>query len=153
MKRKLIAVLVSNLFVGCTVGYAQETGLKWTGDVSVGLRYVNVNATDSSKFREYRDLDSGVTTALDVRGENDTHRFTLFAENIAKDDQYIDIRATRFGMWKLRLYDNEVKHRFGSGPGARSPYAGIGSNTLTATFPNANVSSWNVFDDSRERRD
>ena len=153
MRRKLIAVLVSNLFLGCSAAYAQETGLKWTGEVSLGLRYVHESARDPSKFREYRDLDTSPITVLDLKAENDTHRFNIFAENIGKDDQYIDIRGTQFGQWKFRLYDNELRHRFGSGPGALSPFSGMGSNTLTAVFPNANVASWNGFDDSLKRRD
>jgi len=48
MKRKLIAVLVSNLFVGCTVGYAQETGLKWAGFFHLLTRMGHVSGLSRS---------------------------------------------------------------------------------------------------------
>ena len=151
MKRKLIAVLLINL-LAASLTHAQQ-GLRWTGEASFGLRLVDENARDPSKFREYRDLDDDPITVLDVRGENDERRYSLFLENITQDDRYIDIRAVRFGIWAFRLYDNELRHRFGSGPGALSPYAGVGGDTLTATFPRLNVGTWNPFDDSLKRRD
>ena len=153
MKSKLIAVCIASLFAGASSVPAQQTGLKWTGEVSLGLRYVHVNAGDPSKFREYRDLDTNALTMLDLRAESDTHRFMLFGENIGQDDQYIDVRGSKVGTWKFRLYDNEVRHRFGSGPGARSPYFGIGTNVITALLPNLNPGNWNTFDDSLKRRD
>ena len=157
MKRKLIAVLVANLFVGAGAAYAQSTGLKWTGEVSAGLRMSSVKATDDSKFREYRDIgDTDLLNVFDIRGDSETHRFNIFMENFGTDDRYIDIRGTEFGKWKFRLYNNELRHRFGSGPGALSPYSGIGSNTLTSAFDAAtrnNPNTWNRFDDSLKRED
>ena len=152
MKRKLIAVLIANLFAASSIAHAEED-LKWTGEVTLGGRGVSIKANDPSKFREYRDLDDDPITVIDVRSENDTRRYNIFLENIGRDDQYIDIRGVRFGAWKFRLYDNELRHNFGLGPGALSPYSGIGSDTLTSTFPRTVVSTWNPFDDSLKRRD
>jgi MtrB/PioB family decaheme-associated outer membrane protein len=152
MKRKLIAVLVANAFVGSAIA-ADGAGLKWTGEVGVGLRYVNESARDDSKLREYRDLDTDPVLFLDLKGDSDTHRFNLFIENPTTDDRYWTILGQQYGTWRFRLYGNEVRHRWGSGAGARSPYAGIGSETLTATLPNFNVGTWNTFDASIRRRD
>jgi MtrB/PioB family decaheme-associated outer membrane protein len=155
MKRKLIAVLVSNLFVGTGAAYAQSTGLKWTGEVTAGLRYSSVKANDDSKFREYRDISDGtdLINAFDLRAQDDRRRFSIFFENLGSDDKYFDFRGTEYGNWKFRLYDSEFRHRFGSGPGALTPFSGVGSSVLTGTFPNLNPGTWNRFDDSLKRRD
>lgn len=152
MKPKLIAVLVANAFVGSAVA-ADAPGLRVTGEVGVGLRYVKENASDTSKLREYRDLDTDPITFLDVRAEDQSRRYNFFVENITTDDRNWTVLGQQFGAWRFRLYGNEVRHRFGSGAGARSPFSGIGTDTLTATLPNLNVSTWNAFDNSLRRRD
>jgi MtrB/PioB family decaheme-associated outer membrane protein len=152
MKPKLIAVLVANAFVASAFA-ADGTGLKWTGEVGLGFRYVKDKASDPSKLREYRDLDTDPINFLDVRGDSDTHRFNFFVENVTTDDTYFTLLGQQYGAWRFRLYGNELRHRFGQGPGALSPYAGIGSNTLTATLPNLNPGTWNSFDHSLRRRD
>jgi putative beta-barrel porin MtrB/PioB len=155
MKRKLIAVLVANLFAGTGAAYAQSTGLKWTGEVSAGLRYTAIKANDDSKFREYRDIGNGtdLINSFEMRAEDERRRFSIFFENLGSDDKYLDVRGTEYGNWKFRLYDSEFRHRFGSGPGALTPFTGVGSSVLTGTFPNLNPATWTPFDDSLKRRD
>ncbi|MDO8630514.1 MAG: MtrB/PioB family outer membrane beta-barrel protein, partial [Phycisphaerales bacterium] len=65
----------------------------------------------------------------------------------------LDFRGGKYGAFKYQLYDTELRHNFGSGFGARSPYAGIGGTTLTAGFPNVTPTAWNTFDHSYSRRD
>ena len=89
MKRKLIAVLVANAFVGSAIA-ADGAGLKWTGEVGVGLRYVNESARDDSKLREYRDLDTDPVLFLDLKGDSDTHRFNFFVENVTGTETFTD---------------------------------------------------------------
>jgi MtrB/PioB family decaheme-associated outer membrane protein len=152
MRPKIIAVLVANAFLGSAFA-ADGTGLKWTGEVGLGIRYVSDKANDTSKLREYRDLDTDAITVFDLRGTSDTHRFNFFVENLTTDDTYFTLLGQQYGAWRFRLYGNELRHRFGDGPGARSPYTGIGTPTLTATLPNVNVGTWNGFDNSLRRRD
>jgi MtrB/PioB family decaheme-associated outer membrane protein len=152
MRPKLIALLVANAFVGSAFA-ADATGLKWTGEVGLGFRYVKDKASDPSKLREYRDLDTDPINFLDLRGDSDTHRFNLFVENITTDDRNFTLLGQQYGAWRFRFYGNELRHEFGSGPGALSPYAGIGSNILTATLPNLNPATWNAFDHSLRRRE
>jgi hypothetical protein len=47
MRPKIIAVLVANAFVGAAFA-ADGTGLKWTGEVGLGFRYVKDKASDTS---------------------------------------------------------------------------------------------------------
>src|SRR5689334_7487998 len=155
MKRKLIAVLVANAFVAPALAAddVAGTGQKVTGEIGLGLRYVNDNSADSSKLREFRDLQTDPITFFDVRAEDESHRFNFFAENLTTDDRNFSILGQRYGAWKFKLYGNELKHRFGEGPGALSPFSGIGTDTLTATLPNFNVGTWTPFENSIRRRD
>jgi MtrB/PioB family decaheme-associated outer membrane protein len=153
MKRKLIALLVAELFVAVPVAGAAEGGVDWSGSVGLGLRIVNETAKDKSKFNEYRDLDSGAFGIFDLRARSDAYYFNGFGENIGRDDWYVDLWGGKYDDFKYQLYGNGLPHNFGSGPGALSPYNGIGTSTLTATFPKLNTATWNGFDNSYERQD
>jgi MtrB/PioB family decaheme-associated outer membrane protein len=143
---------VGLLFLAAPPGAAAE-GLQFTGSIGLGLRNVNTNANDPSKANEYRDLSSGVLTNFDLRGRGDQDYINIFGENLGFDDQYFDMSGGRYDAFKYQLYSNSLRHNFGSGPGALSPFSGIGSSTLTAVFPNTNTNSWNNFDNSVKRVD
>lgn len=153
MRPKLISILVANLLIASPLAIAADGGLTWSSSVGVGLRSVNDNALDPSKSKEYRDLGSGAIGVFDVRGRGDEYYFNGFGENLGRDDQYIDFRGGRYGVFKYQLYDSELRHNFGSGFGALSPYSGIGSSRLTAVFPSLNTGTWNNFDNSYKRQD
>ena len=154
MNRTLLSLLATQLFLAAPLALAQEES-ETTGSVSAGIRKVAPNANDPSKLNEYRDLDSGASGILgfEVRHRGDKDYFNAYGEQLGRDDQYLDLNGGRYGIYKFRLYSDEFRHSFGSGPGARSPYNGIGSPTLTATLPNANVATWNTFDHSYKRSD
>jgi len=153
MRAKLISMLVANLLIASPLVFAAEGGFVWSGSGSLGLRNVNDKAADPSKLNEYRDLHSGGIATFDVQGRGDEFYFNGFGENLGRDDQYIDLRGGKYGVFKYQLYDNELRHNFGSGVGALSPYSGIGSTILRATFPNLNTNTWNTFDNSYRRQD
>src|SRR5215208_3297444 len=126
MKRKLISILVAGAFLPVLV-QAQEAQREWSGSVSAGVRGVGVSANDPSKFNEYRDLDSRALPLLGVelRRRGDTDYLNAYGENIGREDQYLNLNGGRYGGYKYRLYMDELRHNFGSGPGAKSPYFGI----------------------------
>lgn len=154
MKRKLISVLVASAFVPALV-QAQEPELGWSGSVTVGARNVADSTNDPSKLNEYRDLENGVSPILGFelqrRGERDF--LNAYGENLSRDDQHLNLNGGRYGSYRYRLYLDELRHRFGSGPGARTPLNGVGSNVLTGTLPNTNPATWSTFDHSYRRRD
>jgi MtrB/PioB family decaheme-associated outer membrane protein len=123
--------------------------------VTVGARYVDDDALDPSKLDEYRSLGTGASLwgGFEFRGRSDQGYFNAYGENLGLDNQYLDVRGGAFGVFKYRLYSDEMVHNFGSGPGALSPFTGMGTNTLRATLPNPNVATWNTFDHSYTRRD
>ena len=155
MKPKLISILVASLLVASPLALAAEGGgMTWTGEASLGLRHTNDAALDDSQLNEYRDLGSTVPlTMFDAKGRGDNYYLNFFGENLGRDDMFLDFRGGKYGVFKYQLYDNELRHNFGSGFGARSPYSGIGTANLTAVFPNTNVNGWNTFDHSYSRRD
>lgn len=152
MERKLISIIIANLFAASTAAYAAE-GVQVTGFASLGLRGVNDKAQDSSKFREYRDLDASGINAFGVAVESDSYHLNGYAENLGADDAYVDVRGGQYGRFKYQLYGNTLRHNFGSGVGARTPYSGVGSSSLTATFPSLNANTWNTYDNSYKRED
>ena len=153
MRATLIAVLIAGTYGASPFAYSAE-GLRWTGSASLGIRYTNENTGDASKLEEYRDLGTTAPlTALDVQGRGDDYYLNFFGENFGRDDMFLDLRGGKYGFLKYQIYDNELRHNFGFGPGARSPFAGIGSANLTATLPNLNPNTWNTFDHSYDRRD
>lgn len=167
MKPRLIPVLVANVFLAAPALAQEEPTMApkdfaLSGALGVGLRATDVNATDASKFMEYRDLSPNGILLFELQGLGRNYHLDAFGENIGTDDQYIDLQGGRFGTFKYRLYDNEMRHRFGSPPAVRTPYSGVGTATLTAPFPAAaglatspviNPNTWNPFDSSVKRRD
>src|SRR5262245_13198805 len=135
MKPRLIALFIADLAVVAPVAFAAE-GTEVTGSVGLGLRHTNENAKDPSKLNEYRDLDSGAFGIFDMRLRSDRYYLNAFGENIGRDDWYVDVWGGRYDTFKYQLYGNSMRHNFGSGPGALSPYSGFGSSTLNAVFPN-----------------
>jgi MtrB/PioB family decaheme-associated outer membrane protein len=152
MRRRLIALLVAELFVVAPPAAAgEESG--WSGSAGLGLRLVNDKAKDTSKLNEYRDLDDGVFGIFDLRFRSDSYYLNAFGENIGQRDWYVDFWGGKYNDFKYQIYGNNLRHNFGSGAGALSPYNGIGTSTLTAVFPSLNTGTWNSFDNSYDRQD
>jgi MtrB/PioB family decaheme-associated outer membrane protein len=153
MTRRLIPLLAAGLFAAAPA--AAQEAMEWTGSASAGIRYVDDDAKDRSKLNEYRDLGHGAEGifGLELRGRSDDNYFNGYGENLGRDDQFIDLNGGRYNTYRYRVYSDQLRHNFGSGAGALSPYSGIGTNTITTTFPNTNVANWNTFDHSYTRRD
>ena len=152
MKRKLLTVLVANALAASAL--AQED-MVVHGSASFGIQYVEHDAQDPSKLNEYRDLKEGESAlfGFELRGRSDTSHFNAYGENLGADDQYLNLTGGRYDSFKFRLYSDQLRHNLGSGPGARSPFSGIGGATITAPFPLPAVPSWNTFDHSYKRQD
>ncbi|MCL4690351.1 MAG: MtrB/PioB family outer membrane beta-barrel protein [Burkholderiales bacterium] len=150
MNKKLISILIANLFVAVPV-YAQDT-MNIEGSVSLGGISADENdAKDASKLNELRDLSDGGLFGVDIRGRSRSTWFDLFAENLGRDDQYLNLRGGMYGVFKGRLYSDSLRHNFLYG--GLTPYAGAGSTSVTATLPNTNTATWNSIDVGYDRRD
>ena len=70
MKRKLICILVANLFAAAPA-FAQSDDFKISGTVGLGGVTVNDDdPTDASYMNKYQDLSSGFMSLIDVRGRS-----------------------------------------------------------------------------------
>ena len=150
MRRAIAAVLA-----GLMIPAAAQDRMEWSGSVSAGARHVDSDARDPSKLNEYRDLERGTSGifGFELRGRSQDGYLNAYGENLGRDDQYLDLNGGRYNVFRYRLYSDQLRHNFGSGPGALSPFAGIGEPTITATLPNPNVATWGSFDHSYKRRD
>jgi outer membrane protein OmpA-like peptidoglycan-associated protein len=92
-----------------------------------------------------------------VQGRNSTTWFQGYGENFGRGDQYMFLRGGMYDVFKSGVYLNDIPRTFSSS--AYTPYAGSGSNLLTATFPLANLPTnipppnWNSFRLGYDRRD
>ena len=154
MKPKLLSILVAGVFVP-VFAQAQEPEKEWSGSLSVGVRQIGLNANDPSKFNEYRDLPDGTSAFLggELRRRGESSYLNAYGENIGREDQYLNLEGGSYGSHRFRVYQDMLRHNFGSGPGAKTPYFGVGSNVLEATLPSLNPDTWNTFDHSYRRRD
>lgn len=153
MKCKLIPFLVANLFAA-SAAVAADGDFRLSGSVGLGLRAVDRSGADLSKLNEFRDLkNDSVISAIDVKGRGGSTYLDFFGENLGLDDMYIDLKGGQYGVFKYRVYDDRLRHSLTWG--ARTPYRGVGGNTLTAigAWPVTNVASWTRFDYDLKRED
>ncbi len=161
MNGKLATLLAVGVMVASPWAQAadEEPGCRLFGSIGTGIQGTNTNARDPSKFNEYRDMSNGLMPNFEFKGRCADNYMNAYGENLGRDDQYLDLNGGQYGVFKYRLYDNELRHRFGQGNGAITPYSGAGSSNLTAPFTaaagilNTNPLNWNTFDNSYKRQD
>jgi MtrB/PioB family decaheme-associated outer membrane protein len=152
MDKRLLPILVASLLAASPAAVAQQ-GLKYTGSVGFGGIYSNVTSRNPAEFYEYRDMESGFLSEIDVRGRGDRYYLDFFAENLNRTDQFIELKGGRYNQFKYQVYGDWLQHNLSMRPdGATSPYGGIGTSTLTAVFPNLNPASWNPSFDFETKR-
>jgi MtrB/PioB family decaheme-associated outer membrane protein len=161
MTKKTIAILVSSLFAsGSALAQMQAPASapapapadQWTtqGSVSLGGIGSSESGQDKAKLQEYRDLSDGVLGGFDLRARNGLNWFDAYGENIGRDDMYLAARGGVYGLFKARIYTDWLKHDFALN--AITPFAGAGTNTQTATFPQPNPATWFTTDIDYRRK-
>jgi MtrB/PioB family decaheme-associated outer membrane protein len=151
MNKKLICILVSNLFA-VAPAFAEGDDFRIFGTFGLGgITVDDHNAADASKLNEYRDLGNGVLANFDVRGRSKGYWLDAFGENLGRDDQYLNFRGGMYDVFKYRLYSDSLKHNFLFN--GITPYANAGSTAATATFPQLDPNTWNSVDIGYKRRD
>ena len=146
--------IFAGLLVAAGGALAQEPqqGLKVYGAVGAGVLGSHTSSQNPWKAKEYRDLESGVITNIDIKGRSPDYYLDVFGENLARDDMGIEAKGGKYGSFKYQLYDSRMVHNWTFG--AKTPYSGVGSSTLTATLGTAasrDTASWNSFDFSKKR--
>ncbi len=151
MTTRISATLIASLLVAGPALYADDSVFTWSGTAGIGGQIVGTSGTvDEGKMREYRDLTNGLLTMLDLKGRSQTYHLDLFAENLGRTDQYIDLRGGSYGMFKYQLSSDSLEHYFTTD--ARTPYSGVGTTTQRAALPSLDPSTWNTYDLAYQRR-
>lgn len=138
---------------------AAADGFSLSGSVAVERIGAAEDSRDAAKLVEYRDLSDGIAGAFDLGGRGDRFYFDAFAENLGRDDMFLDLSGGVYGRMKFRLRADWLTHNFGFGPeGARTPYENPGTARLTlfSTAPaellDSGVPPWSSFKFMTERR-
>ena len=85
MNKKLISILIANLFIAAPV-YAQDA-FQLQGSVSLGgINVDDGDAKDASKLNQFRDLSDGGMLGFELRGRSSRYWLDLFGENLGRDD-------------------------------------------------------------------
>jgi hypothetical protein len=113
----LSGLVAASLWLGLSgpalAGEAGPEVLGWKvgGSVEAGGMY-EFGENASSKFNDYRDMDSGFVGELFLRGEkkDQPYYFDLRAKNPARDDQLYEGEFGRFGTFRLDLGWDRVRH-------------------------------------------
>ena len=145
MRKTALSILVAGLFVPPAL--AQQTG--FTGSLSVTGISRTIEGSNPFIFEKYRDLSNGFTAGTDLWLHDERGRMRLYSENLGRDDQFIELSGQRYGLLKYSLYNDRIVHNLTFG--AITPYAGVGSNTLTyagaaGATPSTNIATWGRFD-------
>src|SRR5215471_4857019 len=140
MTKKLLSVLVASLFAAAPAfAQSDDDPMRVQGSVTAGGIYNRQNAQDAAKLQEYQD------------GGNSTTWFEGYGENFGRDDQYMFLRGGMYDVFKAGAYLNWMPHDFSTN--ALTPFAGVGSEQLVATFPRLDTSTWQSFNLGYERKD
>jgi hypothetical protein len=142
------ALVLTALAAAMSSAFAQEAPGDLQGYVGIGGIYTHpTSGTNQFKLREYRDLDSGATGAVDLRLEGGDWWSRLFGENLAREDQFIELKGGKYGVFKFAVYNDKIIHNWTYG--AITPFSGVGTNQLTYAGnspPSTNTATWNQFD-------
>jgi MtrB/PioB family decaheme-associated outer membrane protein len=150
MNKRLLPALIASGLVSGPVFADAEWFVEGSG--TVGPIYNSTSSTkDASKLEEYRDLGNGVLSNVFVRGRGGNTWFEGYGENFGRDDQYLMLRGGVYDQFKYKIYSDSLRHNFLFN--GLTPFAGSGSNVLTATFPQPNPATWNAIDLGYKRTD
>lgn len=146
MRKSTAPFLMTALAIAVPAALAQDVAPGFAGSVSLTGYSTRVTGDNPFKFFEYRDLESGLTAGADVRGESNAWYWNVFGENLGRDDQFIQLKGGKYGVFKYAVYNDEVVHNLTFR--AITPFSGVGTNSLTFAGASASTdtATWNSFD-------
>jgi hypothetical protein len=151
MKAKMIIFAWMICLVPFFNAFSQEKTIE--GEISATGKYVGVKGEGGgeAKFTEYRDLqeNGGLYGRARLKFDTEKNFLNFDAGDFGYDTQYYKVDGGSWGKFKFDLFYNEIPHNFTFD--AKTFFSGAGSDTLTGV-PSANISSWDTFDYSIERR-
>lgn len=152
MSKRQLSILIASLFAAAPALAQTSDPFLSTGQVTAGGIWSDASGTnDESKFGEYRDLSNGLLSNIGITGRNSKSWVDAFAENLGRDDMYLNIRGGMYGVFKARAYSNWLPHEFLNN--GLTPFTGSGGNVLTTTFPRPDAASWQTVNLGYQRKD
>lgn len=118
------------------------------GEVTVKGQIVDVNGNEA-RFNEYGDSKDGIYGNIGLSHETERYFLRFNADDIAYDTQKYTIDGGMWGKFRYNLYYMELPHNVTYD--ARTFLSGAGRDSLAGTA-SSDVSTWNKFDYSTERR-
>ncbi len=128
------------------------------GSISLTPAVVNVSG-NKAQFSTYRDLTQGggLFSNINIGYDNNLYWLDLKTTDIGYKDQYDRVYGGMYDTFKFGVYLDQIVHNFTFG--ARSPYAGVGTQNLTqgtgtwsATNEPTNPNAWpSTFNYSTQR--
>jgi len=149
MKSKVfIIVVISSLMTFLNVS-AEE--MKISGEVSVTAQHLNIEG-EKAKFNEYRDIRDGFYGDFDFQYEREKYYIDFKGQDVGRKTQSYEFSGGKWGSFKYDFSYDQLPHNFTYG--AKTFYSGVGGANLTYPThpPSTDISTWNTFDYSLERR-
>lgn len=100
----------------------------WSVRTSLGIFGVEDEHV-SSKYQEFRDIESGVTAGIDAHFRSDNDLVNLLAREIGRGDQDIAIDGGKAGTYYFNFNYTETPHNYAFD--AKSLWSGVGTEALT----------------------
>ena len=124
---------------------------KITGEVSVTGQLLNIEG-EKAKFNEYRDIRDGFTGDLMMQYESGNYYIDFWANEVGRKTQRYELSGGKWGSFKYFLSYDQLPHNLTYD--AKTFYQGFGGANLSYPIhpPSTNVSTWNTFDYSVERK-
>lgn len=129
MKKSILCIsfLITGILLLPLYGSGEEGG-SLSGKAGITVRTIE-GERESSMFEKYREVPEGVSGEVDIKYRPEEGYFLeLKAKDIAEDDQRLNLRAGRYGKYRIELIYDKIPHRFAYD--ARTLYTGIGTGNL-----------------------
>lgn len=152
--RKGLIISAALVLILTSLTFAEEGNV--SGSVSIGIRSVDVDP-DSARFLKYKDLTGGAFGNIYLNYDSEDFFATVRGNNVGQDDQYYSLTGGKWGLFKIKLYYNEIPHNYSFN--SRTFYSGIGSDNLvfsniSSTFPAVpDPAYWSNLDYKIKRKD
>ena len=149
MKAKVFILLLISSLISFLNASAEEKTI--SGDVTVTGQHLNING-EKAKFNEYRDIRDGFTGDAEFQYEKDKYYIDLKGTDVGRKTQNYELSGGKWGSFKYDFSYDQLPHNFTYG--AKTFYTGVGGANLTYPThpPSTDISTWNTFDYSLERR-
>lgn len=146
IKLYILIFLPALILIPLHAVFGGESAFK--GEVTAKGQFVDVNGNEA-RFNEYGDTKDGIYGNIGLIYEKEKYFLKFNADDIGYDTQKYTIDGGMRGKFKYNMYYMELPHNITFD--ARTFLSGAGRNNLTGT-PNSDVSTWNNFDYSTERK-